>query len=108
MLGCVWRADLARCVDSAPLYLHCGSGRDLVVAASHAGLVRCLALHTGQPVWTARQPDRVEAAPVCCPGGARLLLGCHDHSLHCLAVATGRTLWTFPAGGLVKCSPLVR
>jgi len=101
-----WKEDMLRCVDSSPLFFQTNTFKK-IVSGSHSGKVCCLALDSGQKVWSVNLPDRVESSPVFSKNLNHIVIGCYDFNLYCLNADSGSQVWTFKSGGLIKCSALI-
>lgn len=56
-----WKQWLVKCVDASPLVIATAQ-QQCVVIGSHSGHVTCLELYSGETIWRAQLPDRVESS----------------------------------------------
>ena len=72
---------------------------------TYTGLVKCVCPHTGQTIWEARVPDRIEGTPAA--SSHCVYIGCFDKKLYAFCIVTGEQKWFYETGGIVKSTPLV-
>jgi acyl-coenzyme A synthetase/AMP-(fatty) acid ligase len=61
-----WRAFLGKCIDAAPLLASLSTEEDVCFIASHSGVISCIDVQSGVPVWTKVFDDRsaIGALPI--------------------------------------------
>ena len=105
-ISCISKSNLSLCVDSSPtVFSH--DNKVLVCVGSHAGLLLCAELFTGQDVWKVKlgqSGNRIESKP--CYNRGHIFVGCYDHFIYILDVKDGRVLQTIETGAQVKCIPI--
>ncbi len=125
-----WKIDMGACVDASPLicalrqpeFDHAFPGTDdelpiwsgfsmIAIIGSHTGLVVAARVSTGEILWSATLPDRVEpgaSSAVLHPHSASVLVGCYDGFLYALCICKGLVKWKFDTNGasvILKAAP---
>jgi hypothetical protein len=125
-----WKVDMGACIDASPLicalrlpeFDHAFQGTDdefpiwsgfsmIAIIGSHTGLVVAARVSTGEILWSATLPDRVEpgaSSAVLHPHSASVLVGCYDGFLYALCICKGLVKWRFDTNGasvILKAAP---
>lgn len=55
-----WKTFLGKCIDAAPLLVETSSGAEYCYVSSHSGIVSCLSVADGAPIWSLNLSDRCD------------------------------------------------
>ena len=92
----VWRADLTKCIDAAPLAVFPASGGQApaIVVGSHSHVLGCFDGDSGTERWRVELSDRIEGSCAVDVETRRVFVGCYDGRLHCVALDSGAREWS--------------
>lgn len=96
----VWR--VAEDSNIASGFALCRRGRACYV--TETGLLRCIDVRDGSPVWSRQLPGKVFSTPLYAAG--RIFVGCADGGMYAFSARSGRLLWSAMAGKSVLASPV--
>ncbi|CAF2035826.1 unnamed protein product [Rotaria magnacalcarata] len=120
-----WKYSMNKCIDASPLVILVDDVRQYVIIGSHAGLINCYQIDSGQFVWSFQTNDRIEATGTISRNGQFFLVGKYfrlsflrhlkveinlgDYSgiLYIIECSNGKLYSSYQCQGLIKTIPCI-
>ena len=102
-----WKFNLGKCIDASPLIVTGLGSKDVIIIGSHSRNIACLDAHSGELIWNANLPDRVESSAALTQCGRYVVVGCYDGGIYFLGSLSGEILWCCMTADAVKSSPCI-
>ncbi|CAF4747100.1 unnamed protein product [Rotaria socialis] len=102
-----WKYSMNKCIDASPLVILVDDFRQYVIIGSHAGLINCYQIDSGQFVWSFQTIDRIEATGTISRNGQFFLVGDYSGILYIIECSNGKLYSSYQCQGLIKTIPCI-